>query len=148
VELYLHSCNTSSWRDSFTLYLFFHRVQTGSGTHPASYPMENRGSFPGGKTAGGGGVVKLITHLHLVPRPRMRGAIHSLPQYAFMACCSVKKKKAQGLLYFSKRQQPMLRSQSRGHRYGVHTTRSSPFHQMFNISLAPLSLKAVIAQSV
>jgi hypothetical protein len=24
-----------------------HRVQTGSGTHPASYPMGNRGSFPG-----------------------------------------------------------------------------------------------------
>jgi len=29
--------------------------------------------------------VKLTTHLHLVPRTRMRGAISSLPQYAFMA---------------------------------------------------------------
>jgi hypothetical protein len=29
-----------------------HRVQTGSGAHPASYPMGNRGSFPGGKAAG------------------------------------------------------------------------------------------------
>jgi hypothetical protein len=27
-------------------------VQTGSGAHPASYPMGNRGSFPGGKAAG------------------------------------------------------------------------------------------------
>jgi hypothetical protein len=25
-----------------------HRVQNGSGAHPASYPMGNRGSFPGG----------------------------------------------------------------------------------------------------
>jgi hypothetical protein len=29
-----------------------HRVQTGSGTHPTSYPMGTRGSFPGGKAAG------------------------------------------------------------------------------------------------
>jgi hypothetical protein len=29
-----------------------HRVQNVYGTHPASYPMDNRGSFPGGKAAG------------------------------------------------------------------------------------------------
>jgi hypothetical protein len=29
-----------------------HRVQTGSGTHPASYPMGTGGSFHGGKAAG------------------------------------------------------------------------------------------------
>jgi hypothetical protein len=29
-----------------------HRVQNGSGAHPASYPMGARGSFPGGKAAG------------------------------------------------------------------------------------------------
>jgi hypothetical protein len=29
-----------------------HRVQNGSGAHPASYPMGTRGSFPGGKSAG------------------------------------------------------------------------------------------------
>jgi hypothetical protein len=29
-----------------------HRVQTGSRGHSASYPMGNRGSFPGGKPAG------------------------------------------------------------------------------------------------
>jgi hypothetical protein len=29
-----------------------HRVQNGSGAHPASYPMVTRGSFPGGKAAG------------------------------------------------------------------------------------------------
>jgi hypothetical protein len=29
---------------------------------------------------------ELTTHLHLVPRSRMRGAIPPLPQYAFMAC--------------------------------------------------------------
>jgi hypothetical protein len=29
-----------------------HRVQTGSGAHPASYPLGKTGSFPGGKAAG------------------------------------------------------------------------------------------------
>jgi hypothetical protein len=29
-----------------------HRVQNGSGAHPASYPMGIRGSFSGGKAAG------------------------------------------------------------------------------------------------
>jgi hypothetical protein len=29
-----------------------HRVQNGSGTQPASYPMGTGGSFPGEKTAG------------------------------------------------------------------------------------------------
>jgi hypothetical protein len=29
-----------------------HRLQNGSGTHPASYPMCTRGSFRGGKAAG------------------------------------------------------------------------------------------------
>jgi hypothetical protein len=29
-----------------------HRVQNGSGAHPASYPMGRRGSFRGGKEAG------------------------------------------------------------------------------------------------
>jgi hypothetical protein len=38
-----------SWAGNFSLH---HRVQNASGVHPASYPMGNRGSFPGGKTAG------------------------------------------------------------------------------------------------
>jgi glutamine synthetase len=29
-----------------------HRVQNGSGTHPASYPVGTKESFPGGKAAG------------------------------------------------------------------------------------------------
>jgi hypothetical protein len=29
-----------------------HRVQTDSGSHPASYPLHTRGSFPGGQAAG------------------------------------------------------------------------------------------------
>jgi hypothetical protein len=29
-----------------------HRIQNGSGAHPASYRMGTRGSFPGGKAAG------------------------------------------------------------------------------------------------
>jgi hypothetical protein len=31
---------------------FLHVVQTGSGAHPASYPVGTEGSFPGGKAAG------------------------------------------------------------------------------------------------
>jgi hypothetical protein len=30
-------------------FFLHHRVQNGSGAHPASYPMGKRGSFPGGK---------------------------------------------------------------------------------------------------
>jgi hypothetical protein len=41
--------------------------------------------------------VKLTTHLHLVPRSIMRGAILPIPQYAFMALCLLK---AQGQLYY------------------------------------------------
>jgi hypothetical protein len=33
-------------------FFFQHRVQTGSGAHPAFYPMSTEGSFPGGKAAG------------------------------------------------------------------------------------------------
>jgi hypothetical protein len=29
-----------------------YRIQDGSGAHPASYPVDTRGSFPGGKAAG------------------------------------------------------------------------------------------------
>jgi hypothetical protein len=29
-----------------------HRVQNGSGAHTASYPMDTRGSFPGGEAVG------------------------------------------------------------------------------------------------
>jgi hypothetical protein len=64
-----------------------HRVQTGSGAHPASYPMGTGSSFPGGKTAGG---VKLTTHINLVQRLEMRGAIPPLPKYVIMAWCLVK----------------------------------------------------------
>jgi len=28
------------------------RVQTGTGAHPASYPMDTGGSYPGGKATG------------------------------------------------------------------------------------------------
>jgi hypothetical protein len=35
--------------ENFSLH---HRVQNGFGAHPASYPMDNKGSFPGGKATG------------------------------------------------------------------------------------------------
>jgi hypothetical protein len=39
----------TSWAGDFSLH---HRVQNGSGAHPASYPMGTRGCFPGCKAAG------------------------------------------------------------------------------------------------
>jgi len=35
---------------------------------------------------------KLTTHLHLLPRSKISGTIPPLPQYVFMAWCSVQKK--------------------------------------------------------
>jgi len=54
-------------------------VPTDSGAHPASYEMGTRVPFLG-----------QTTHLILMPRSRMRGAIHPLPQCVFMAWCLVK----------------------------------------------------------
>jgi hypothetical protein len=48
-------------------------------------------SYSMGTTGYSGRGVKLTTHLHLVPRSRMLGTMHPLPQYALMAQCSVKK---------------------------------------------------------
>jgi hypothetical protein len=44
-----------------------HVVQTGSGAHPASYPMDMGVPSPGVKYW----CLKLTTHLHLVPRSRI-----------------------------------------------------------------------------
>jgi hypothetical protein len=64
-ETMYQSCNTS--RDSLVVqcwatgwviqaeagnFFLHHRVQNGSGAHPASYPMGTSGSFAGGKAAG------------------------------------------------------------------------------------------------
>jgi hypothetical protein len=53
-----------------------HRVQNGSEDHPASYPMGTRGSSPEGKV---GRVVKLTTHLILVPRSKNAWSYTSIP---------------------------------------------------------------------
>jgi hypothetical protein len=66
-----------------------HRIQTGSGTHPASNSVGTRDSFPGGKSS-------RPNHSHLAPRSRMLWDIPPLTQYAFMAWCSVK---TQGQIY-------------------------------------------------
>jgi hypothetical protein len=58
-----------------------YRVQTGSGAHPASYPMDTRGSFPGVKRLG-------READHSTPSSaevKMRGARPLLPHYALMA---------------------------------------------------------------
>jgi hypothetical protein len=63
---------------NFSLY---HLVQTGSGVHAAYYLMGPGALSLGVKRSGS----ETKTHLHLVPRSRMRGATPPLPQYAFMA---------------------------------------------------------------
>jgi hypothetical protein len=60
-----------------------HHIYTGSGAHPASYPMSTTGSFPVGKTAGTWSWPLISIYC-------------STPQYAFMTWCSVK---SQGQLY-------------------------------------------------
>jgi hypothetical protein len=57
-------------------FFIHHHLQTGSGAHPDSYPMDTRGSFPGGKAAG---VVKLTTHLHLLPRSKNELSYTTIP---------------------------------------------------------------------
>jgi hypothetical protein len=52
-------------------------VQTGSGAHPSSCPMDTGDPFPGVKR---GRSVTLTTHLHLVPRSRMSRSYTSPPK--------------------------------------------------------------------
>jgi hypothetical protein len=49
---------------------------TDAGTHWALYSIDTEGTFPGGRSGRG---MKLATHLHPVPRLRMRGAIRPFP---------------------------------------------------------------------
>jgi hypothetical protein len=65
---------------------FHHRVQTGSGAHPASYPMGTRRSFPGGKVA----VVWRWPLTYISCRGQRMSGTSPLPQYAFIVSCSVK----------------------------------------------------------
>jgi hypothetical protein len=73
-----------------------HRVQNGSGAHPASYPMGTRGSFLGGKS---GRSVKLTTHLRLVPRSKNVWNYTSTPPICLLGVVLNLKKKAQGQFY-------------------------------------------------
>jgi hypothetical protein len=58
-------------------------VQTGSGAHPASYPMGTGVLSPGVKRGRG---VTLTTHPHLVPRSWMIRSYTSSPPSATMVC--------------------------------------------------------------
>jgi hypothetical protein len=76
----------SSFRSCFSPY---HRFQTGSGAHPASYTMGIKGSFPGSKWPGRDAD-------HSPPfsaEVKNAWSYTSIPQYAFMVLCSVTKKK-------------------------------------------------------
>jgi hypothetical protein len=72
-----------------------HRVQNGSGAHPASYPIGTRCSFPGSKAAEAPSW-RPLTSIQFRGQ-RMSGAVPPLPQYSSMAWCLVKNT-AQGQL--------------------------------------------------
>jgi hypothetical protein len=74
-------------------YSCFH---TGSGAHPASYPVGTSGAFPGDKS---GRSVKLTTHLHLVTRSRMRRTIPPLPDTPSWRGAQLKESTATNLPY-------------------------------------------------
>jgi hypothetical protein len=65
-----------------------HRVQTGSGTHSASYPMGTRGSFPGGKVAAAWSWPLFSIYWW----DHNAWSYNSPPQYVLIAWCSVNKK--------------------------------------------------------
>jgi hypothetical protein len=77
---------------NFTLH---YRVQNGPGAHTASYRKDMRGSFPESKAAVAWSwpLASIYCRGH-----RMSGALHLLPQYAFIALCLVKE---QGWLYLT-----------------------------------------------
>jgi hypothetical protein len=64
-----------------------HRVQNGSGAHPASYQMGTEGLFAGALS---GQVVNVTFHFHLVLKSKNAWRYTSIPQYIFMALCLVK----------------------------------------------------------
>jgi hypothetical protein len=66
-----------------------HRVQNGSGAHPAAYLMGTRGSFLGGKARRS---VKLTTHLQLVPRSKNKRSYTSTPNTPSWRCAQLKRR--------------------------------------------------------
>jgi hypothetical protein len=65
-----------------------HRVQNGSGAHPASYPMGIRGSFSGGKRPGREADHSPPSSAQV--KEWAERSYTSTPQYAFMVWCLVK----------------------------------------------------------
>jgi len=61
-------------------------VQIGFEIYPDSYRMGNRGTVSGCKAAGAW--TSPLTYTYCWGQERMRGAVNSTPQYAFMAWCS------------------------------------------------------------
>jgi hypothetical protein len=75
----------STVADYFSLH---HLVQTSSMTPPPDLlSNENWGLSPRKQS---GRTMKLTTHLHLVPRLKMREAVPPLLQYVFIAWCLIK----------------------------------------------------------
>jgi hypothetical protein len=69
------------------------------------------GSFPGSKVAWG---VRITTHLHLVPRSRVCGAVPPLPLNAFMTLYSIKAQR-QLYLYLSNSTEQRSSSEAESH---------------------------------
>jgi hypothetical protein len=74
-----------------------HHVRNGSGAHPVFYAVGTRGCFPGCRAAGAWSWP--LTSIYCRGQ-RMRGAISLLPQYVFMAWCSITKKHKDNFLSY------------------------------------------------
>jgi hypothetical protein len=81
-------CRGFESRQRLEIFLFTTGSPTGSGAHPASYPLGSRGAFLGGKAAGVW--IWPLTSIYCQGQ-RMSGATPRLLKYAFMAWCSVQK---------------------------------------------------------
>jgi disulfide bond formation protein DsbB len=90
-NVYLLQYIVTGWMIGGWNFSLHHRVQTGSGAHPASYPVSTRGSFPGGKWLG-----SEVNSPPSCAEVNNAWSYTSFPQYAFMTWYSVK---AQGQIY-------------------------------------------------
>jgi hypothetical protein len=71
------------------LFLFVNMSQPSLGTHSASYPVDTGGCYSGGRATGPWSWPFTPSSVEVI---RIRGFIHPLPQYVFVAWCLVKKR--------------------------------------------------------
>jgi hypothetical protein len=80
ISIYILVLILNIFINSESLSMYLKNVQTSSEAHPASYSMHIR-VISHDKSGWG---MTLTTHLHPAASVRISGAVHLLPQYAFM----------------------------------------------------------------